>query len=670
MIKKILVKGPALSRSGYGEQTRFALRALAAYPHLFDVYLMNIPWGNTGQISRTEDRSGLDSCLLKTAQHVHQKGTFDISLQVTIPNEFEKIAPVNIGYTAGIETTKVAPEWIEKCNNIVDKVVVVSNHSKKVFENTTYQAEDEHGNQVPNWGMSVPVEVANYPVLDVEAAPIDINFTTENNFLVVSQWGPRKNLDNTIRWFVEAFKDDETAGLVLKTNIVGDSFIDREVTSNKLNALLSQYPDRKCKIYLVHGELTPSQLKWLYCHDTMKALINIGHGEGFGLPLFEAAHNGLPLITTTWSGQMDFICRPNKKGKSVPRIIKVDYDVKPVQKEAVWKGVIVEDSNWAYPKEMSFKRALQEALEKEKHYRHQAKELQKHIVQHFTEDKMYENFVEHVYGEKIQKVDVEDLPKISLITSVYNAADYIEGLMEDTTNQTIFEDKCEWVILNANPPGENKEEEIIKKYIEKYPNNIIYERLEEDPGVYATWNLAIEKSSGEFITNINCDDRRRPDGLEQQAALLHATLDVDLVYNDSYVVREPNVAWKDVDTFNSSKYNFEQFSVDAMLRGNLPHNNPMWRKSLHAEYGMFEEKYRSASDWEFWLRCSFGGSKFLKHPEILGVYYFNPTGISTNLEHDTSKREEEKEIFMKYMKLNQQKPEQTKPIPESDGLIL
>ena len=192
MIKKILVKGPALSRSGYGEQTRFALRALAAYPNLFDVYLMNIPWGNTGQISRTEDRSGLDSCLLKTAQHIHQKGTFDISLQVTIPNEFEKIAPVNIGYTAGIETTKVAPEWIEKCNNIVDKVVVVSNHSKKVFENTTYQAEDEHGNQVPNWGMSVPVEVANYPVLDVEAAPIDINFTTENNFLVVSQWGPEK----------------------------------------------------------------------------------------------------------------------------------------------------------------------------------------------------------------------------------------------------------------------------------------------------------------------------------------------------------------------------------------------------------------------------------------------------------------------------------------------
>ena len=40
--------------------------------------------------------------------------TVRISLQISIPNEWEKLAPVNIGITAGIETTKVAPQWIEK----------------------------------------------------------------------------------------------------------------------------------------------------------------------------------------------------------------------------------------------------------------------------------------------------------------------------------------------------------------------------------------------------------------------------------------------------------------------------------------------------------------------------------------------------------------------------
>jgi hypothetical protein len=77
----------------------------------------------------------------------------------------------------------------------------------------------------------------------------------------------------------------------------------------------------------------------------------------------------------------------------------------------------------------------------------------------------------------------------------------------------------------------------------------------------------------------------------------------------------------------------------------------MWRKSLHDKFGYFEEKYRSASDWEFWLRCAFGGSKFYKLNKPLGLYYFNPKGVSTNVENFSWKQKEEKEIFMKYFKL-------------------
>ena len=46
--KKILVKGPAMSLSGYGEQCRFALRALRAFPDVYDIYLINIRYVITG----------------------------------------------------------------------------------------------------------------------------------------------------------------------------------------------------------------------------------------------------------------------------------------------------------------------------------------------------------------------------------------------------------------------------------------------------------------------------------------------------------------------------------------------------------------------------------------------------------------------------------------------
>ena len=114
-MKKVIVKGPGLSQSGYGEHTRFLLRSLRSRPDLFDVYFVNINWGQTGWIYEdTEERRWMDFLLGKTMQYGQQGGQWDISLQVTIPNEWEPMAPVNIGVTAGIETTKIAPGWVEK----------------------------------------------------------------------------------------------------------------------------------------------------------------------------------------------------------------------------------------------------------------------------------------------------------------------------------------------------------------------------------------------------------------------------------------------------------------------------------------------------------------------------------------------------------------------------
>tara|TARA_R110002020_G_scaffold421418_4_gene630538 strand:- start:25348 stop:26622 length:1275 start_codon:yes stop_codon:yes gene_type:complete len=424
-MKKILVKGPALSRSGYGEQTRFALRALRSRPDLFDIYLMNIPWGQTGHLSgNSEEIEWLHSLLQKTALlSSAPQPTIDISLQVTIPLEFEKMAPVNIGYTAGIETTKIAPQWIEKSNATVDKIITISQHSKNVFNNTTYDVTNrETGQPVPNWGIEVPIDVVGYPTLDVESEPLEMDLTTTKNFVAVSQWGPRKNLSNTIKWFMQEFKDDEDTGLILKTNLASDSLPDRLNTIQRLEGLIQQVEsslegERKCKIYLVHGEISTGQLKWLYSHPTMQALINIAHGEGYGLPLFEAAQSGLPLITVTWGGQLDFICRLNKKGKAVPHVIPVDYTIGPVQKAAQWEGVVQADSMWAFARENSFKRALREAITKQAHHRNRAGLLQKTIAENFAPETMYEKFVSLIAEEEDEEV-AEWLKKIDEISEL------------------------------------------------------------------------------------------------------------------------------------------------------------------------------------------------------------------------------------------------------------
>jgi glycosyltransferase involved in cell wall biosynthesis len=662
MKKKILVRGPALSQSGYGEHARMILRALKEREDLFDVFIVPTGWGHTGWLTTNDSfRAWIDQKILITQGAIQQRVPFDISIQVSIPNEFERLAPVNIGVTAGIETTKVSPAWLQKVNEM-DKIIVPSTFAKWGFENTTYQGQDQFGNPA-TLKLQTPIEVIPYPVRDdvVASSELPSLGLQDDDFayLMVGQWGPRKNMDNAIRWWLEENWEQDVT-LVVKTSHRRNNIMDREFTENRLKALLRSIKldatKRKCSLRLLHGDMSEAEMKALFLHPAIKCMVTATHGEGFGLPLFEFAQTGKLIVAPGWSAHLDFLSYTNDKGEKVNGFLEVDYTVAPVQKEAVWDGVIQTDSSWCYPDELSFKQRVRQARTKFKKWEPKAQTLARNIARTFTQHSIDTKINELVYGSPIKplvQVAREEIPKISLITSVFKAEEYIEQLMEDVTRQTIFEDKCEWVILNANKPGDDFEEEVIKKYIEKYPNNIVYERLEKDGGIYDTWNKAIDMSTGEFITNINCDDRRVFDGLEKQAKMLVSNEEISLVYNDSFIVHKPNVQFENVSA-GTQRYEFEQFSKEAMLRGNLPHNNPMWRKSLHKKHGYFNQKYRSAGDWDFWLRCAFSGENFMKHPDILGVYYFNPNGMSTNPEHDKWKKEHEKEIFMKYLSLYQE----------------
>jgi len=654
MRKKILLKGPLLTRSGYGEQARFALRALRSREDLFDIYIQPLQWGKTSWMNEiTPERQWIDKTIEKTIHHLQQQGTFDVSLQVTIPNEWERLAPINIGYTAGIETTAVDPSWLIKSNEVIDRIVVVSNHSKNTFINSVYNAEHPDGSET-QLRLEKPIESVNYPVKHYEELPdLELDLKTDFNFVVVAQYGPRKNIQNTIKWFMEEFKEEEV-GLVLKTNMMKNCHMDRVQLHHEMKMFIASFSkDHKCKVYLLHGDMTDEEIHSLYLHPKISAFLTLAHGEGFGLPIFEAAYSGLPVVATGWSGQLDFLIDSDKNEE----FYNVAFDIQPIPKEVVWEGVIREGTMWAYPREQSAKEKMRQCYEENKEgVREEFAGLAERLEREFAAEALYTQFVEATLGTQDTTLDIEALPKISLITSVYDAAEHIEQLLHDVTRQTIFKDRCEWLLYDVNPADKTAEQEIILKYAEKYPDNIIYKRLEEDPGIYGVWNQAIKDSTGEFVTNVNCDDRRAPWAFQEQASLLVSHPKIALAYTDSYVVHEPNVLYENIPPA-AQRYNFEQFSQEAMLRGNLPHNNPMWRRSLHETHGYFDEKYRSAGDWEFWLRCTFNGEEFKKCADILGVYYFNPKGVSTNEDNKGWKQEEEKEVFKKYFKKMQQPPE-------------
>ncbi len=405
MRQKVLVEGPALTQSGYGEHARLVLRALKLREDVLDIYVNPLNWGTTSWIlGDFPEREWIESKIVKLGQLPEDQRSFDIHIRVGIPNEFERYAPHAVVVTAGIETTKVAPKWIEKSHQMT-KLVVPSEFSKWVFENTKYEFENDRGEK-HMVGCGAPVEVVHYPVPDLEKEEIDLDLEHDFNFLIVAQWSVRKNLENTIRWFIEEFKNDNV-GLVIKTNTSKNSLMDRVHTENRLRVLLDEkeLSGRKCKIYLLHGDMSRREMNSLYTHPKIKTIISATHGEGFGLPLFEAACNGLPVVAPGWSGHLDFLYGPlrakNGKVKNKPLFARVDYVLAPVQKEAVWKDILPENSMWCFANHIDFKRKIRAMYTNNGMYTSWAKKLQKHVLENFKEEDILDKMLNSVIPETV-----------------------------------------------------------------------------------------------------------------------------------------------------------------------------------------------------------------------------------------------------------------------------
>ena len=216
---------------------------------------------------------------------------------------------------------------------------------------------------------------------------------------------------------------------------------------------------------------------------------------------------------------------------------------------------------------------------------------------------------------------------VSAIASLYKGRRHLEAFLNNIVAQSIF-DHCELIIIDANSP--EGEGDLIRKYQKVYPN-IIYKRMNYRIGIYDAWNEGVCLARGRYLTNTNLDDLRRADSLEIQSRTLDEHPFADVTYQDFYYSFDSALDFTEVAAFGF-KSDLPILTPNNLLCFNSPHNAPMWRASLHAEVGLFDISFKSAGDWEFWLRCVAAGKKFYKVNDPHVVYYRNPEGISTSPE--------------------------------------
>jgi len=382
MKKFMLICAPVSSRSGYGDHARDLVRSFIKHDK-YEIQILDVPWGDCPRNALDMEKDfEIFTRILKTNKVDRQP---DVYVDIRIPNEFQQYGKVNIGITAGIETTTVS-----------------------LFEGT-----DEN--------IYKPIDDSSLDLVD--------DIKEDFAFLHVGQWTKggygedRKDIAKLIKIFYESFANKkEKPALILKSNGATYSILDREDCLRKINEIKDKFPKdwNLPNVYLLHGSLSEEDMNKLYNHPKVKSFVSLTHGEGFGRPLLEATMTGLPVITSAWSGHLDFLSQED--------CLLLGGELKQVPNSMVWKDIIVPESQWFNVNEQQAYKAMNYCFKEYNEVKEKALNLMKTNRDKFTLDKMIEK-LDKIVTPLIDKVPSQvglQLPKLKKVGDKSNESPKIK----------------------------------------------------------------------------------------------------------------------------------------------------------------------------------------------------------------------------------------------------
>jgi glycosyltransferase involved in cell wall biosynthesis len=199
------------------------------------------------------------------------------------------------------------------------------------------------------------------------------------------------------------------------------------------------------------------------------------------------------------------------------------------------------------------------------------------------------------------------LPLVSVIVPAYNAEDFIAQTLDSIISQTYQNIE----ILVVDDGSEDRTPEIVESFAQR--NQRITLLRQANAGVAAARNLAIEKSSGEYMAPIDADDIWYPQKLEKQVeCMLKGGPSVGLVYARSVIIDENNSVLKKIMSYLDPVSSVIEGDVyAALVYTNFVGNAsvPLIRRSCLERVGGYnyqlrEQKAQGCEDWDIYLRIA------------------------------------------------------------------
>ncbi|MCM1324669.1 MAG: glycosyltransferase [Acetobacter sp.] len=184
--------------------------------------------------------------------------------------------------------------------------------------------------------------------------------------------------------------------------------------------------------------------------------------------------------------------------------------------------------------------------------------------------------------------------KLSIITICYNIKDEIERTCKSIVSQT--NQNFEWIVVDGGSTDGTVD--ILNKYKDKMTVFI----SEPDKGIYNAMNKGIKHAKGEYLNFMNGGDSFAASDVVEKFLDFEATSAADVIYgNMNYIKNE-----KDEKILK-----YDQIIDPYFFYNNtLNHQSTFIKRELFDKYGLYNEEYKIAADWEKFVvytkkRCRF-----------------------------------------------------------------
>ena len=214
-------------------------------------------------------------------------------------------------------------------------------------------------------------------------------------------------------------------------------------------------------------------------------------------------------------------------------------------------------------------------------------------------------------------------PKVSVIITAYNLDQYLDASIQSVVDQD-FED---WELIIVDDHSPDRCGEIADDWAAR--DKRIYS-LHNPTNLYVSEarNRAIRTSRGQYIINLDADDRLGRGALRLLSQALDQDQRVDIVTGRMEVTESDGTVW--ISPWPPKKPTLE---AQLQRRNQLPYAS-MYRRWVWERTGGYRRRWRTAEDAEFWARAMSYGAQPAHVTDLPTLLYTNRAGSMSHTEQE------------------------------------